>query len=77
MIKNCLQTKKYSFKISQKSIVKKIQIGSNMIFSYGDESIHMCNVLTINFYENLQEYFFVQKQFLIIKNKNKIKYHQC
>ena len=59
----------YSCKFSQKSIVKKIQIGSNMNFSYGDEFIHMCNFLTINFYENLQEYFFVQKQFLIIKNE--------
>ena len=72
IIKNWFWTKKYSCKFSQKSIVKKIQIGSNIIFSYGDEFIHMCNFLTINFDKNLQEYFFVQKQFLIIK-KWKIK----
>ena len=29
----------------------------------------ICIFLTINFYENLQEYFFVQKQFLITKNE--------
>ena len=28
----------------------------------------ICNFLTINFYENLQEYFFVHNQFLILKN---------
>ena len=33
--------------------------------------IHICNFLTIDFYENLQEYFFVQNQFLIIKNEEK------
>ena len=27
----------------------------------------ICNFLTIIFYENLQEYFFVQNQILIIK----------
>ena len=46
-----------------------IQIGSNSLFSYGDEFIHMCNFLTINFDKNLHEYFFVQKQFVIIKNE--------
>ena len=29
----------------------------------------ICIILTINFCENLQEYFFVQNQFLIIKNE--------
>ena len=33
--------------------------------------IHICNFLTIDFYENLQEYFFVQNQFLIIKTEEK------
>ena len=27
----------------------------------------ICNFLTINFYENLHEYFFVHNQFLIMK----------
>ena len=31
------------------------------------------NFLTINFCENLQEYFFVRNQFLIIKNEKKDK----
>ena len=69
MIKNRFGTKNYSCKFSQKLIVKKIQIRSNIVFSYGDEFIHMCNFLTINFDKNLQEYFFVQKQFVIIKNE--------
>ena len=29
----------------------------------------ICNFLTINFCENLQEYFFVRKQFFIINNE--------
>ena len=29
--------------------------------------VYRCNFLTINFYENFQEYFFVQNQILIIK----------
>ena len=33
--------------------------------------IHICNFLTIDFGENLQEYFFVQNQFLIIENELK------
>ena len=60
IIKKWFWTKKYSCKFSQKSIVQKIQIGSNRFFSYGDEFIYMNNFLTINFYKNLQEYFFVQ-----------------
>ena len=31
----------------------------------------LCNFLTIDFGENLQEYFFVWNQFLIIKNELK------
>ena len=31
----------------------------------------ICIFLTIDFWEILQEYFFVQNQFLFIKNKNK------
>ena len=37
----------------------------------------ICNFLTIKFYENLHEYFFVRNQFLIInneKNYRNIKY---
>jgi len=33
--------------------------------------ILICNFLTIDFYENLHEYFFVQNNFLIIKNEEK------
>ena len=67
IIKNWFWTKKYSSKFSQKSIVKKVQIGSNIIFLMGMKIIHICNFLTINFYEKLQEYFYVRNQFLIIK----------
>ena len=37
----------------------------------------ICIFLTINFCENLQEYIFVQNQFLIIKHDKMNKYHQC
>ena len=33
--------------------------------------IHICNFLDIDCYENLQEYFFVWNQFLIIKEMKK------
>ena len=67
----------HSCKFSQKLIVKKIQIiGSNVIFLIEMKIIHMCNFLTINFYENWQKYFFVQNQFLLIKNGKVNKYHQ-
>ena len=33
----------------------------------------ICNFLTINFCENLQENFFVRNQFFIIKNEEKNK----
>ena len=60
-------------KFSQKSIVKKIQIvESNTIFSLRwnlYNNIPAYNFLTINFYENSQEYFFVQNQILNIKNE--------
>ena len=68
IIKNWFRRKKYSCKFLQKSIVKKKEIGSNIIFLL---DIHTCNFLTIDFYEYLQEYFFVQNQFLIIKNEEK------
>ena len=48
--------------------------GLNSISSYGDEFIHMCNFLTINFDKKIHESFFVQKQFLIMKNKWNLKY---
>ena len=70
MITNLFQTKKYSCKFSKKLIVKKIQIvGSNIILLIEMELIHVCNFLTINFYENSQEYFFVQNQILNMKNE--------
>ena len=53
-----LQTKKYSCKFSQKSILKKVQIGSIIIFLIEMKIIHICN-LTIDFYENIQEYIFL------------------
>ena len=71
MIKNWFRTKKHSCKFSKKSIVKKLQIGSNIIFLMGMKIIHTCNFLTMKFYEKLQEYFFVQNQFVIIKKKEK------
>ena len=78
MSKNWFWTKMYSCKFSQKLIVKKIQIiGSNIFFLIEMKIIHICNLLTINFYENWQEYFFVQNQFLFIKNYKIKKYHQC
>ena len=73
MIKNWFRTKKYSCKFSQKSIVKKVQIGSTVIFLIEMKIIHIWNFLTINYYENLQKYFFVQKQLLIIKKGKKAK----
>ena len=64
----------YSCKFSQKSVVNKLQIGSSIIFLKGMKIIHICNFLTIIFYENLQEYFFfIQNQFLIMKNEKKTK----
>ena len=71
MIKNWFRTKKHSCKFSKKSIVKKLQIGSNIIFLMGMKIIHICNFLTMKFYEKLQEYFFVQNQFVIIKKRKK------
>ena len=38
----------------------------------GMKNIHMCNFLTMNLNENLQEYLFVQNQSVIIKNEKKI-----
>ena len=67
MTKNWFRTKKHSCKFSIKSIVKKLQIGSNIIFLMGMKIIHTCNFLTMKFYEKLQESFFVQNQFVIIK----------
>ena len=45
----------------------KIHIGSNIIFRVSEQYYALYNFLTIDFGENLQEYFFVQNQFLIIK----------
>ena len=36
----------------------------------------ICNFLTMTFYENLQEYFFVQNHFLILKNELEINKHE-
>ena len=47
----------YNFHLNEKSIIKKIQIGLNTIFVIEMKIIHICNFLTINFYENLNEYF--------------------
>ena len=44
---------------------------SNIIFLIEMKIIHICNFLTINFYEILHEYFFVRNQFLITKNEEK------
>ena len=54
----------------------KIHMGSNIIFRVSEQYYMLCNFLTIDFGENLQEYFFVQNQFLIIKmnKKNYIKF---
>ena len=56
----------------------KIEIGSNIIFLIEMKIIHISNFLTINFYENLQEYFFVRNKFLTLKkeekNNKKVKY---
>ena len=41
-----------------------VNFEGNIIFLKFDP---ICNVLTINFYENLQEYFFAQNQLLIKK----------
>ena len=57
--------------LKKKSIVKKLQIGSNIIFLMGMKIIHICNFLTMKFYEKLHKCFFVQNQFLIIKNEGK------
>ena len=54
MIKNWFQTKKHSCKFSKKLIVKKLQIGSNIIFILGMKIIHTCNFLIMKFYEKLQ-----------------------
>ena len=59
-----MNKKKYSCKFSQKSIV-------NHFFLIEMKIIHICNFLDIDCYENLQEYFFVWNQFLIIKIKEK------
>ena len=45
----------------------KIHIGSNIIFRVSEQYYTLCNFLTIDFGENLQEYFFAWNQFLIIK----------
>ena len=50
----------------------KIHIGSNIIFRVSEQYYTLCNFLTIDFGENLQEYCFAQKQFLIMKKKGKI-----
>ena len=50
----------------------KIHIGSIIIFRVSEQYYTLCNFLTIDFGENLQEYFFVQNQFLIIKNEEKM-----
>ena len=60
-------------KFSKKSIVKKLQIGSTIIILMGMKIIHICNFLTMKFYENLHEYFFVQNHFVILKNEKKLK----
>ena len=49
----------------------KIHIGSNIIFRVSEQYYTLCNFLTIDFDENLHEYFFVRNQFLIIKNELK------
>ena len=64
MIKNWFRTKKYSCKFSWKLIVKKLH--TCIIFISMRKMI--CISIIINFCENLQEYFFVRNQFLIIKN---------
>ena len=74
MVKNWFQTKKYSCKFSQKLIVKKIKIGvllNSKIESFEFKIDPIYIFLTINFGENLHEYFFVRNQFLIIKNGKK------
>ena len=63
MITSWFWTKKYLCKFSKKSIVKKLQIGSTIIILMGMKIIHICNFLTMKFYENLHEYFFVQNHF--------------
>ena len=48
-------------------------------FPFNEKNIFdpiICIFLTINFCENLQEYIFVQNQFLLIKNDKINKYHQ-
>jgi len=73
MITSWFWTKKYLCKFSKKSIVKKLQIGSTIIILMGMKIIHICNFLTMEFYENLHEYFFVQNHFVILKNEKKLK----
>ena len=74
MDKNDFRTKKDSCKFSHKCIVKKIQIGSDLLYSHFAELLTItCIFLTINFYENLQEYFFVRNQFLTIEKNREYK----
>ena len=42
-----------------------------------EQNYTLCNFLTIDFSDNLHKYFFVQNQFLIIKNDKINIYHQC
>ena len=51
----------------------KIHIGSNIIFGVSEQYYTLCNFLTIDLGENLQESFLVQNQFLVIKNEKKTK----
>ena len=65
MVKNVFQTKKDSCKFSHNCIVKTIQISSILRDShFSDLLITTCIFLSINFYENLQEYIFIRNQFL-------------
>ena len=47
----------------------KIHIGTNIIFRVSEQYYTLCNFLTIDFGENLHEYFFARNPFLIIKNE--------
>ena len=42
-----------------------VNFQGNIIFFIEVKIIHICNFLTIDFYKNLHEYFFVCNQFLI------------
>ena len=49
--------------------IKSTSIFQKFLWCRELKLLAICNFLTIKFYENLQEYFFVRNQFLIIKNE--------